>query len=72
MRRRGLCSEQANPGESAMANGLILLVFLGILIAVLAVRMRRRMGIASNSKTWLMIITWAVILGLVLWAANTH
>jgi hypothetical protein len=72
LRRRGLCSEQANPGESAMANGLILLVFLGILIAVLAVRMRRRMGIASNSKTWLMIITWAVILGLVLWAANTH
>ena len=55
-----------------MANGLILLVFLGILIAVLAVRMRWRMGIASNSKTWLMIITWAVILGLVLWAANTH
>ena len=55
-----------------MADGLILLVFLGILIAVLAVRMRRRMGIASNSKTWLMIITWAVILGLVLWAANTH
>ncbi len=55
-----------------MADGLILLVFLGILIAVFAVRMRRRMGIASNSKTWLMVITWAVILGLVLWAANTH
>jgi hypothetical protein len=55
-----------------MADGLILLAFLGILIAVFTVRVRRRMGIASNSRTWLMIITWAVILGLVLWAANTH
>ncbi len=55
-----------------MADGLILLAFLGILVAVFAVRMRRRMGIASSSKTWLMIITWAVILGLALWAANTH
>jgi hypothetical protein len=60
------------PGETVMADGLILLVFLGILVAVFTVRMRRRMSIASNSKTWLMIITWAVILGLVLWAANTH
>jgi hypothetical protein len=72
LRPSGLCSEQANPGETAMADGLILLAFLGILIAVFTVRVRRRMGIASNSKTWLMIITWAVILGLVLWAANTH
>jgi hypothetical protein len=61
-----------NPGESAMADGLILLVFLGILVAFFTVRVRRRMGIGANSKTWLMIITWAVILGLVLWAANTH
>lgn len=55
-----------------MADGLILLVFLGILVAFFTVRVRRRMGIASSSKTWLMIITWAVILGLVLWTANTH
>jgi hypothetical protein len=55
-----------------MADGLILLVFLGILIAFFTVRVRRRMGIASSAKTWLIIITWAVILGLALWAANTH
>jgi hypothetical protein len=61
-----------NPGETAMADGLILLVFLGILVAFFAVRVRRRMGIASSAKTWLIIITWAVILGLALWAANTH
>jgi hypothetical protein len=55
-----------------MAQGLILLVFIGILVAVFTVRMRRRMGLGSTSKTWLMIITWAVLLGLVLWAASTH
>jgi hypothetical protein len=71
-RHRGLCSEQTNSGENAMAQGLILLVFIGILIAVFTVRVRRRMGIASNSKTWLMIITWAVVLGLALWASATH
>jgi hypothetical protein len=53
-----------------MAQGLILLVFIGILIAVFTVRVRRRMGIASNSKTWLMIITWAVVLGLALCPAH--
>lgn len=58
--------------ETAMADGLILLVFIGILVALSTVRLRRRMGIASSAKTWLMIITWAVVLGLVLWAANTH
>jgi hypothetical protein len=55
-----------------MAQGLILLVFIGILVAMFTVRVRRRMGIASNAKTWLMIITWAVVLGLALWASSTH
>jgi hypothetical protein len=55
-----------------MVDGLILLAFLGILIALFAVRVRRRMGIASTSRTWLMIITWAVLLGLTLWASSTH
>jgi hypothetical protein len=55
-----------------MVDGLILLVFLGSLIAFFVVRARRRMGIASTGKTWLMIITWAVLLGLALWASATH
>jgi hypothetical protein len=55
-----------------MAQGLILLVFIGILFALFTVRMRRRMGIASNAKTWLMVITWAVVLGVTLWASATH
>jgi hypothetical protein len=55
-----------------MVDGLILLAFLGILIAIFVVRVRRRMGIASTAKTWLMIVTWAIALGLVLWASSTH
>jgi uncharacterized membrane protein YeaQ/YmgE (transglycosylase-associated protein family) len=52
-----------------MIDGLILLVFLGILGALLVVRARRRLGLASSGRLWLLIILWAVILGLVLYAA---
>jgi hypothetical protein len=55
-----------------MAQGLILLVFIGLLIGMFTVRVRRRMGIASSAKTWLMVITWAIVLGLALWASATH
>jgi hypothetical protein len=55
-----------------MLDGFILLAFLGLLIALFVVRVRRRMGIASTAKTWLVVVTWAIVLGLVLWAANTH
>jgi hypothetical protein len=55
-----------------MVDGLILLAFLGILIAFFVVRVRRRMGIGATAKTWLMIVTWAIALGLVLWASSTH
>jgi hypothetical protein len=52
-----------------MIDGLILLVFIGILVALLVVRARRRLGLGSTGRTWLFIILWAVILGLVLYAA---
>jgi hypothetical protein len=55
-----------------MVDGLILLAFLGLLIAIFVVRVRRRMGIASTGKTWLTIITCVIALGLVLWASSTH
>jgi hypothetical protein len=53
-----------------MADGLILLAFIGILIALFAVRTRRRMGIASNARTWYMVIIGAILVGLVLWLAS--
>ena len=55
-----------------MATGLILLAFLGGLIAFFTVRIRRRMGMGSTSRTWLTIITGVIIAGLLLWAAGTR
>jgi glucan phosphoethanolaminetransferase (alkaline phosphatase superfamily) len=55
-----------------MTDGLILLVFLGVLIAFLIVRARRRLGVASTGRTWLMIIIACVLVGLVLWASATQ
>jgi hypothetical protein len=55
-----------------MAQGLILLVFIGLLVAFFTVRVRKRMGLGASSKLWVTIIVWAVLLGLVLWAASTH
>jgi hypothetical protein len=52
-----------------MIDGLILLVFIGVLAALLVVRARRRLGLASTGRIWMLVIIWAVILGLVLWAA---
>ena len=54
-----------------MTDGLILLGFLGVLAALLTVRIRRRMGVGSTTKMWLTVITGCVILGLALWAAGT-
>ena len=54
-----------------MTQGLILLGFLGVLAALFTVRMRRRMGLGSNTKTWVTVIVGCVILGLALWAAGT-
>jgi hypothetical protein len=52
-----------------MIDGLILLVFIGILVALLVVRGRRRLGLGSTGRLWGLIILWAIILGLVLYAA---
>jgi NO-binding membrane sensor protein with MHYT domain len=63
---------QATPGGDAMTDGLILLAFLGILAAFATVKVRKRMGIASNAKTWYTIIIGVVLVGLTIWAASTH
>ena len=53
-----------------MTDGLILLGFLALLVALFTVRMRGRLGIASTARTWLMVITGCVIVGLALWASS--
>jgi hypothetical protein len=54
-----------------MRQGLILLAFLGVLAALFTVRVRRRMGMGSTSRTWLTVITGVIIVGLLLWASAT-
>jgi hypothetical protein len=53
-----------------MTDGLILLGFLGVLVALFTVRMRRRLGLGSTTRTWFMVITGFVLIGLTLWAAS--
>ena len=55
-----------------MTAGLILLAFLGILAAFFTVRVRRKMGIASDAKTWTAIIVGVVLVGLTIWAGSQH
>ncbi len=53
-----------------MAEGLILLGFLAILVALFAVRMRRRLGLTSTARTWLTVMTGFGLIVLTLWAAS--
>ena len=55
-----------------MTDGLILLAFLGVLIAFFTVRVRKKMGIASSSKTWTAVIVGVILVGLTIWAASQH
>jgi NhaP-type Na+/H+ and K+/H+ antiporter len=55
--------------EAAMTEGLILLAFLAVLVAFFTVRMRRRLGLTSTGRTWIIAITVFVVLGLLLWAS---
>jgi hypothetical protein len=64
--------EAGDESGDAMADGLILLALIGVLAALGTVRVRKRMGIASNAKTWYTIIIGVILVGLTVWAASTH
>jgi hypothetical protein len=55
-----------------VAEGLILLGFLAVLVTLFIVRARRRLGLASTSKTWAVIVAVFVIFVLGMWASATH
>lgn len=55
-----------------MTAGLILLVFIGLLLAYFLSRGRRRLGMPTAGRTWLVILAAVVLLGLALWASSTH
>ncbi|HEY2549554.1 MAG TPA: hypothetical protein VGI64_03155 [Streptosporangiaceae bacterium] len=51
-----------------MATGIVLLGFIAVLAAFIVVRTRRRLGLISTGRTYLVVITGFVILVLALWA----
>jgi hypothetical protein len=55
-----------------MTAGVILLVFIGLLLAFFFTRFRRRMGLSVNGRMWFVIIAGVVLIGLFLWASSTH
>ena len=55
-----------------MTSGLILLVFIGLLVAYFFSRGRRRLGLPTKGQTWFVIIAAVILIGLLLWASSTH
>ena len=55
-----------------MINGLILLLLLGVLIGFGITRIRGRLGLRVTGSTWLGIIAFVVIMGLVLFVTSKH
>jgi hypothetical protein len=51
-----------------MTTGLILLAFLGVLVAFFLTRMRRRLGLGVTGRTWIVIIAVFAVAVLALWA----
>jgi hypothetical protein len=53
-----------------VAQGFILLALIAGLVAFVVVRARRRLGLASTSRTWLVVMALAVLVVLALWAST--
>jgi Na+-driven multidrug efflux pump len=58
--------------EAPMTSGLILLAFLGILVAFFVTRMRRRMGLGVTGSTWAVIIAVFAVVVLGMWVSSQH
>jgi len=55
-----------------MTNGLILLGFIALLLALVAMRARRRLGMAVNGRVLALTISGFAIAVLILWATTTR
>ncbi|MGD0686122.1 MAG: hypothetical protein ABSA03_13515 [Streptosporangiaceae bacterium] len=53
-----------------MTTGLILLAFLGLLVAFFVTRVRRRLGLKVTGGTWAVIVAVFAIAVLGLWASS--
>lgn len=59
-------------GEAGMTNGLILLGFIAILIAVVVARVRRRIGVPVRTGFYGVAVAGIAIFVLILWATQNH
>jgi hypothetical protein len=55
-----------------VVHGLILLAFLAVLVVAIAVRLRRKLGLATHPRTWVLIFGVFVVVLLVLWGQAQH
>jgi hypothetical protein len=53
-----------------VAQGVILLVLIAAFFALLATRLRRRMGMGVTGKHWIIVMTGVVVILLALWDAS--
>jgi hypothetical protein len=56
--------------EAAVAEGVILLVLIAAFFALLATRVRRRMGLGVTGKHWIIVMTVVIVILLALWDAS--
>ena len=55
-----------------VVHGLILLAFLAALVVVIAVRLRRKLGLATHPRPWVVVFGVFVVVLLVLWGQAQH
>ncbi len=55
-----------------MTTGLILLVFIGLLVAFGWARLRRRLGLTTSGRAWVTVMVIVVLGVLAMWASSTH
>ena len=67
-----MLGEEEPPREAPVTSGLILLAFIGIIVAFFVTRMRRRMGLGVSGSTWATIIAIFAIVVLGMWVSSQH
>ena len=54
-----------------MTSGLVLVIFIGALVAFAYTRLRGRMKLSVSGKNWIAPIVIVLIVGLLLWAGHS-
>jgi len=54
------------------SSGITLLVVIGLIVAYVVARTRRRMGLLVTGRTWVVVMVGVAIAVLALWATQTR